>query len=126
MRQHIIRSFSALFAIAFASLALVQIASARADQHTRRTATTIQVRAGEYFFRLSTKSIAKPGAVTFMVRNVGTMSHFFKINGKTTSFVAPGKTARLVVAFTKKGNYPYLCTVPGHAALGMKGVFTVR
>jgi uncharacterized cupredoxin-like copper-binding protein len=27
---------------------------------------------------------------------------------------------------TKKGRYSYLCTVPGHAAAGMKGVFTVR
>jgi uncharacterized cupredoxin-like copper-binding protein len=26
----------------------------------------------------------------------------------------------------KKGRYSYLCTVPGHAAAGMKGVFTVR
>ena len=30
------------------------------------------------------------------------------------------------VTFKKKGKYPYLCTVPGHAAAGMKGVFTVR
>jgi len=26
----------------------------------------------------------------------------------------------------KRGKYTYVCTVPGHAALGMKGVFTVR
>jgi uncharacterized cupredoxin-like copper-binding protein len=26
----------------------------------------------------------------------------------------------------KKGKYPYLCTVPGHAQAGMKGTFTVR
>jgi uncharacterized cupredoxin-like copper-binding protein len=30
------------------------------------------------------------------------------------------------VSFKKKGKYPYLCTVPGHAEAGMKGVFTVR
>jgi uncharacterized cupredoxin-like copper-binding protein len=30
------------------------------------------------------------------------------------------------VSFKKKGKYSYLCTVPGHAAGGMKGVFTVR
>jgi uncharacterized cupredoxin-like copper-binding protein len=38
----------------------------------------------------------------------------------------PGTTAKLVVTFKKKGKYPYLCTVPGHAAAGMKGTFTVR
>jgi uncharacterized cupredoxin-like copper-binding protein len=38
----------------------------------------------------------------------------------------PGKRARLFVTFKKKGNYSYLCTVPGHAAAGMKGVFAVR
>jgi uncharacterized cupredoxin-like copper-binding protein len=26
----------------------------------------------------------------------------------------------------KKGKYAYLCTVPGHAEAGMKGVYTVR
>jgi uncharacterized cupredoxin-like copper-binding protein len=30
------------------------------------------------------------------------------------------------VTFAKKGRYPYSCTVPGHAAAGMKGTFTVR
>ena len=52
--------------------------------------------------------------------------HDFKINGKHTPLIQPGTTARLVVTFTKKGKYPYLCTVPGHAAAGMKGIFTVR
>jgi uncharacterized cupredoxin-like copper-binding protein len=43
-----------------------------------------------------------------------------------TRLLQPGKTTRLVVTFKKKGNYRYLCTVPGHAAAGMKGVFKVR
>jgi uncharacterized cupredoxin-like copper-binding protein len=30
------------------------------------------------------------------------------------------------VVTLKTGNYPYLCTVPGHAEAGMKGTFTVR
>jgi uncharacterized cupredoxin-like copper-binding protein len=40
--------------------------------------------------------------------------------------IQPGKTATVAVTFTKKGEYRYLCTVPGHAALGMRGVFAVR
>ena len=88
--------------------------------------TAVQVKGGEFFFRLSTKSIAKPGKVTFVFKNVGHVAHDFKINGKVTPLLQPGKTAKLVVTFKKKGKYPYLCTVPGHAEAGMKGVFTVR
>jgi uncharacterized cupredoxin-like copper-binding protein len=39
--------------------------------------------------------------------------------------INPGQTAKLTVTFTKAGSYPYLCTVPGHAAAGMKGVLRV-
>jgi uncharacterized cupredoxin-like copper-binding protein len=53
------------------------------------------------------------------------VSHDFKINGKRTPLIGPGKTAKLVVTL-EKGRYPFLCTVPGHAAAGMKGMFTVR
>jgi outer membrane protein assembly factor BamB len=87
---------------------------------------TIQVKGGEFFFRLSSKSIAKPGKVTFAFTNIGHVSHDFKIDGKATPLIQPGQTANLVVTFAKAGSYPYLCTVPGHAEAGMKGVFTVR
>jgi uncharacterized cupredoxin-like copper-binding protein len=96
------------------------------DWGSRATATTIQVKGGEFFFKLSTKSIAKPGKVTFVFKNVGQLSHDFKINGKRLPLIQPGKTAKLVVTFKKKSKCPYLCTVPGHAAAGMKGLFTVR
>jgi uncharacterized cupredoxin-like copper-binding protein len=39
--------------------------------------------------------------------------------------IQPGQTAKLAITFTKGGKFPYLCTVPGHAEAGMKGVFTV-
>jgi uncharacterized cupredoxin-like copper-binding protein len=126
MRQLITRSIFTLAAIAITSLAVVPLASARSNHQTRVTASTIQVKGGEFFFKLSAKSIAKPGKVTFVFKNVGHVEHDFKINGKKTPLTQPGKTAKLVVTFTKKKKYTYLCTVPGHAAAGMKGVFTVR
>jgi uncharacterized cupredoxin-like copper-binding protein len=64
--------------------------------------------------------------VTFVFKNVGHVLHDFTISGKKTPLIQPGQTARLVVTFKKKGKCPYMCTVPGHAAAGMKGVFTVR
>jgi uncharacterized cupredoxin-like copper-binding protein len=126
MRKLTVSSFSTLAAIATASLALVPLASAHDDRLTAATATTVQVKGGEFFFRLSTKSAAKPGTVTFAFKNVGHVLHDFKINGKQTPLTQPRKTAKLVVSFKKKGSYPYLCTVPGHAQAGMKGTFTVR
>jgi len=117
---------SALAAIAIASLALVQLASAHGDRSTAATTTTIQVKGGEFFFRLSTKSVSRPGKVTFVFKNIGHVLHDFSIRGRKTPLIQPGKTAKLVVSFTKKGKYAYLCTVPGHAQAGMKGTFTVR
>jgi plastocyanin len=82
------------------------------------------VNGGEIFFKLSKSSIPKPGSITFQFKNVGHILHDFSIEGKKTP--QPGQTAKLTVSFSKAGKYPYLCTVPGHAAAGMKGVFTVR
>ena len=126
MKQLTIRSFLALAVVALVAAALVQFASAQGDRRSTATATTVQVKGGEFFFRLSTKSLARPGKVVFVFKNVGHVEHDFKINRKRTPLLQPGKTARLVVTFKKKGKYTYLCTVPGHAAAGMKGVFTVR
>ena len=96
------------------------------DAAVAASGPTIQVKGGEFFFRLSTKTVARPGRVTFVFRNVGHVLHDFKINGKRTPLINPGKTARLVATFKKKGKYAYLCTVPGHAAAGMRGTLTVR
>jgi uncharacterized cupredoxin-like copper-binding protein len=109
-----------------AALVAAVLAASGSASPARGASAAIQVKGGEFFFKLSTKSIAKPGKVTFVFKNVGHITHDFKINGKRTPLIQPGKTARLVVTFKKKAKYTYLCTVPGHAAAGMKGVFTVR
>jgi uncharacterized cupredoxin-like copper-binding protein len=126
MKQRVIHSLVVLTVVAIVASALVGRASARGDRQAAATATTIQVKGGEFFFRLSSKSIKKPGKVTFVFKNIGHVQHDFKINGKKTPLISPGKTARITVVFKKRKKYPYLCTVPGHAAAGMKGVFTVR
>jgi uncharacterized cupredoxin-like copper-binding protein len=126
MKQLTMRSTLGLAAVAVAALALVPLAAARTDRQTRANTTTIQVSGGEFFFKLSAKSIAKPGTVTFVFKNAGHVQHDFHISGKSTPLIQPGKTAKLVITFKKAGKFSYLCTVPGHAAAGMKGVFTVR
>ena len=91
------------------------------------TATTVDVTAGkpsELRFTLSKKTVAK-GVVTFKVANRGKLEHDFRIAGKKTAKLKPGKTATLKVTL-KKGKAAYLCTLPGHAAGGMKGTLTVK
>ena len=115
------RRFTVIAALVGAALALVTSAT------SAPTATAVTVTAGkpaELRFTLSKKSVAK-GAVTFKVTNKGVLEHDFKIAGKKTARLKPGKTATLKVTL-KPGKTPFLCTVAGHAAGGMKGTLTVK
>jgi uncharacterized cupredoxin-like copper-binding protein len=89
---------------------------------------TVKVLEKEFSITLmqGTKRITwvKPGTVRFVVKNVGKIPHNFVIAGHQTLVLAPGKSQSLVVAL-KQGKYRYLCSITGHAALGMKGVLTV-
>jgi uncharacterized cupredoxin-like copper-binding protein len=85
------------------------------------TSTTIKVSATEFKFKLSTK-IAKHGLTIFKVTNKGKIAHDFKIAGKKTSKLSPGKTGTLKVTLSK-GNHKYICTIDSHAQFGMKGTF---
>jgi nitrite reductase (NO-forming) len=87
--------------------------------------THVTVAASEFKFVFSKRSIPAAGTVIFTVVNKGKISHNFRIGGKTTPNLLPGKSATLTVRFAKKGRYGYLCTIPGHAAAGMKGLFAV-
>jgi uncharacterized cupredoxin-like copper-binding protein len=112
----------ALAVVAVAVLAVAPVASSRTAESA---ATTVRVTASEMKFKLSRKS-AKRGTVVFVVRNGGNAVHDFKIKGKKTRLLQPGRTARLRVAFPKAGKFHYVCTVFGHEAAGMHGTFTVR
>ncbi|MDX6619244.1 MAG: hypothetical protein QOK36_1630 [Gaiellales bacterium] len=111
-------------ALVGAAVALSVPATA-APTHRAAKTTTVTVAMSEFKFKLS-KASAPKGTVIFKVSNKGSAAHDFKVNGKKTPLVNPGKSATLKVKFTKAGKFPYLCTVPGHAASGMKGSFTVK
>jgi len=115
-----------LLALVAACAPLAWSLPAGAHQSTVRAAT-IAVTAGkpsEFHFIL-TKKTAVLGTVTFKVTNKGNLPHDFKINGHKTKLLSPGQAQTLKVTFLKAGKYPYLCTVTGHAAAGMKGTLTV-
>lgn len=89
--------------------------------------TTVAVTLGkpsEFKITVSKKTIGK-GVTTFKVTNKGALSHDFKISGRKTRMLSTGKSATLRTIL-KKGKYAFLCTVPGHAAAGMKGTLTVK
>ena len=127
--------------VALALLALAAVlwvalpAWASSAQRSSARATVVAVTAGkpsEFKFTLSVKSV-KHGAVSFKVTNKGALPHTLKIcsspkggtanscAGKGTAQISPGASATLSYTFAKAGTYEYLCTVPGHAAAGMKG-----
>ena len=120
------RALPALASVAVLLVAGSSMAQASVKAHPAAAATKVTVKASEYKFVLSTKTLKKPGTVTFAITNKGHISHDFSINKKTSKLLSPGKSTTLTVKFAKKGSYYYECTVPGHAALGMKGYFTVK
>jgi uncharacterized cupredoxin-like copper-binding protein len=101
--------------------------------------TTINVTAGkptEFHFVLS-KSTAKRGIIVFKFANSGQLAHDFKLcssrssslanscTGRSSKKISHGQSTTLRVTVLAKGTYEYLCTVPGHAAGGMKGFVKV-
>ena len=87
-------------------------------------AATVNVAASEFKFTLSRQTVPH-GTIVFIVANNGKIAHDFSIDGKTTPLIAPGKRAAVSITLPS-GAFPYLCTVPGHAAAGMKGTLTVE
>jgi uncharacterized cupredoxin-like copper-binding protein len=126
--------------LVLAGAALALAAAATAQARPVRAAATVAVTAGkpsEFGFKLSTKTVPH-GAVTFTVTNAGAIPHTFKLctapaktaaaltcAGHGTANISPGAKATLKVTIAKAGTYEYLCTVPGHAAGGMKGLLKV-
>jgi uncharacterized cupredoxin-like copper-binding protein len=102
-------TFGALAATAF----LVPLASGARE-------TTYSISTVDFKFK-GIPARVTAGKVTFRLTNHGEASHNFKIAGKVTKLLSPGASATLTVTLRKGHRYPYLCTVPGHSTLGMKG-----
>ena len=128
-----------LAGFASASPATTHSATA-AHQAGAAKATIISVTAGkptEFAFKVSKFSNLPAGTFTFNVKDGGVAYHTFEICkaqvktaaanscvGKTTKTLHPGQTATLTVTL-KKGIYEFLCSLTGHAKLGMKGLLGV-
>jgi plastocyanin len=123
--------------IALASLvALALVGTGSAFAVTNSTAakakpktTIVKVKASEFKFVLSQKSIAKPGKVIFKVTNTGKITHNFVILSwinNATKVLQPKQSTTMTVTFKKKAKYTYECTIGEHAEHGMIGTFLVK
>jgi len=102
----------------------VLLPSGGASTQAADATTKVTVKASEFKYVFSKKRVPT-GTVIFTVINKGKISHDFKIGGKKTKSLLPGKSQKLTVKFGKKGQYAFLCTLFGHAKAGMKGKFAV-
>ena len=123
---------------ALVSLAVLPATAATSSRTALVQNVTVTVtKATEFKFKLS-KVALKRGIVAFKVTNGGNLPHDFKVcssnkgtlkantcTGRSTPLVSPGQSNTLRVTFVRAGTYEYLCTVPGHAAAGMKGLLKV-
>ena len=86
--------------------------------------TAVRVVARDFSYVLS-RTAVPAGRVRFTVVNRGAVAHDFAIGPRKTRLLKPGQSAVLPVTFVRSGRVAFRCTVPGHAALGMRGTLAV-
>jgi uncharacterized cupredoxin-like copper-binding protein len=98
------------------------------DEVAQSGATTVNVVTSEFAITLDSAQLSA-GTITFVVQNNGQIPHDFAIQGngvnQKSALIQPGASGSLTVDLAP-GSYSYVCSVPGHAMLGMKGSFTVN
>ncbi len=87
---------------------------------------TVNVIEKDFSFAFDT-SMIRAGMVTFNIVNQGKAPHNLEFT--TINKVSETSNAGEMTKFTVNlppGDYPYICNIPGHAQLGMKGTLTVK
>lgn len=114
-------------AAAAAALGLGALAAAASS-----ATTTLRLTTPISCCQFNTKTlIAQPGTVRITLLNTFPIGHNVAIRkgatviGRGPIVVGPGKRS-VVAATLTRGTYTFYCSVPGHAAAGMKGVLKVR
>ncbi|GAA0244469.1 hypothetical protein GCM10009527_046500 [Actinomadura nitritigenes] len=120
-----------LGAAVLAAGALAPAGAAHATTSPSPSAKTTTVTVTEKEFTLTpSMTNLKPGAYTFVAKNVGTTVHGLAISGpgisgtKMITGVKPGSTGMLK-AVLKSGTYQMWCPVDNHKGLGMHTQLTV-
>jgi hypothetical protein len=93
--------------------------------------TAVGMSAREYSFGVY-RSRVPTGRVKLNIHNFGEDAHDVQVRGPhgyrspVSPEIKPGDTLSFRVRLRRPGRYLLLCTVPGHAARGMKAHLTVR
>jgi plastocyanin len=116
-----------------------------ADEVASRKTKRVDPRTGGFEIALGEWAVTpeapalRPGPVTFVIHNRGTMAHGFEIelegessgSGSGDLFKAesetlePGESTRMTVELTQSGIYKIECLVDGHDDMGMEGPLEV-
>ena len=107
--------------VAVAVGAMIWVAVAVAHESA---GTAVRVTVTDKKITLSRKA-APRGRVTFSIQNRGKLTHNFRVGGKTSKAIAPGKKTTLVVIFKTAKTWAYLSTLPHGHTKGLNGVFKV-
>ena len=115
-----------LVVLAAALVALVGTTAAWAARPaTKPEKSTVTVSMYEMGFKLS-NTVVHRGTVKFQIANVGKVEHDFALPTARSAVINSGEKTTLVAKFPKPGKYTFICTVEGHASLGMMGRLTVK
>jgi len=86
-------------------------------------ASELQVTATEWGFTPNRLEVAAGSPFTLTFTNKGSIQHDLAVTGTSVKLVAdPGKTAEGTFTIDKPGEYAVICSIPGHAEAGMKGI----
>jgi uncharacterized cupredoxin-like copper-binding protein len=93
------------------------------SNHSEDNAVTVEL--GDLFIKPTEISL-EPGDASLTVRNNGKTQHDFTVTSMTgTKLLDPGAEETIALTGLEPGTYDFICSVPGHADGGMKGVITV-
>lgn len=90
-------------------------------------ATEIVVTLGDFTISPTEVVVVEGDSMNITVVNSGSAPHDFSVPGLGIRiFVAPGETKTTGVSGQSAGTYDTLCSIPGHASLGMVGSLIVQ
>ncbi len=90
----------------------------------------IYLTAGEYWFNQTNPNITvtQGNTIVVTIKNVGQIVHAFKVLqvSEDSGNIPPGQEVEVSFVAGQAGTFQYICTIPGHAQLGMKGWFIIQ
>ena len=88
----------------------------------------ITVEGNEFAFIPSRITLKKGKTAEITFKNIGKFPHNLAIAdlGVKSKTIQPGEEDTFTVTPDKTGQFSFICTVPGHADKGMKGILTVE